>query len=159
MSPATFAIVGFVLIAALAGVAAILVRYLLSLPRWRKVVLPGFTFYVAGTTDDSKLADALLIAIECLTPIYDRDTILVALELKPLHVMVMETEVWPNIGGTRVGGEAEHNYLRVGPSFSALCHEMIHYLQWCVGEHEDVLHMTWDARIWKADEAYRAAMK
>lgn len=159
MTLGTALVVGFAIICVLAGVGFMLTRYLLSLPRWRKVVLPGFTFYASGHVDDAKLGDAVLIAIECLAPLWDRDTILVALELKPLHILVMDTETWPNIVGQRVGGEAEHNYLRVNASLTSLCHEMVHYLQWCVNENEDNLHSTWDARIWQADEAYRAAIK
>jgi len=159
MSTGTLITVIVALGVTVAALASILVRYLATRPKWRTIHLPGFTFHAAGTIDDAKLSEALLVAIECLSPIWSRDIILTSLTVHPLHVFVMDSESWLNVAGVRVGGEAEHQYLKVGPSLSVLCHEMVHYLQWCVGEHEDVTHSTWDARIWQADEAYRAAIK
>lgn len=159
MTLGTSITIGFVLIVIVAGVVGIVLRYVLSLPRWRKLVMPGFTIKVAGLADDAKLEQALNTAIDSLRDIWGRETIITAIETRDLHILVMETESWLNIVGAKVGGEQERQYLKVGPSFSALCHELIHFLQWAIEGSEDGAHSTWDARIWRADDAYRAALK
>jgi len=159
MATGTFIVAGLALVAVLGGIASIVLRYAMSLPRWRKLVMPGFTIKVAGPVEDAKLERALSLAIESLRGIWTRDTIITAIETRDLRIFVMESESWPNIVGAKVGGEQEKQYLKVGPSCSALCHELIHFLQWAVEGSEDALHSTWDVRIWRADDAYRAALK
>jgi len=155
VSLGTWLVVGFVLVVVLTGITGMVLRYVLGLPKWRDVPLPGFTFKAAGPVDDAKLADALLRAIEAVEPIFSRDLVMAAIEHAGLRILVMETESWLNSANVRVGGEQMKNTLFVGPSLSALAHELIHYLQWAVEGVEDATHTHWDTKVWAADGKYR----
>lgn len=62
-----------------------------------------------------------------------------------LQVYVMPTETWVNLGGKLVAGEQLGRVVYVGPSLSALCHEMAHRCEEVSGERVDLTHASWTA--------------
>lgn len=74
-----------------------------------------------------------------------------------LQVYVMPTETWANLEGKTVAGEQLGRVAYVGPSLSALCHEMAHRCEEVSGERVDLTHASWTANgIRRAVAEYEA---
>ena len=80
-----------------------------------------------------------------------------AVALEGLRIIVNAADSWKDSTGSNVGGQAYFMTIAVGQDLSALCHEMIHALEFALDGKVDNAHQTWLARgLQRADNAYRA---
>lgn len=161
MSPLAILLITVPLLAAIAGIAVMVIKAISDQPKWRRIELPGFHVQLSGDIDDPIVADALLKALEALAAVWSHSAMLKAITDNDLRLFVMPAESWLNIGGVLVGGEQDGKYLKLNHSLTSLCHELTHFFQWKLDgiADSDAAHARWNAAIWNADNVYRLALK
>lgn len=156
----TALVIGGIAGLALVGVVWAVLRWLDAQPKWRPVTWDGITFHLSGDADDVMVGRALSLAMDAFSQVWSIKLVRYAVQTGDLHVQVMPGKSWLNIAGARVGGEQYQNHIRVCADLSSLAHELAHFLQWRLDDGKvDYAHVSWNAGIWQADDAYRAALK
>lgn len=121
--------------------------------------IPGSTLWCEGEPglDVDAIAKAVQQAFDELTLIWPRAVMVE--RLAKWVVKVAPTETWKGRAGDVRGGECwpEFKTVQVGPSLSALAHELAHACESAVDRKlPDEVHGTWAHRgVWTADTAYR----
>lgn len=112
---------------------------------WEKLpnYYPGTQWYSRVDTDPKFIAQALIAAETFLINRTKWGAANLALVGHHVSVYVMDTEVWVDMWGRTVAGLQNDGALIVGPSLSALCHEMAHLCEQVLDKTVDMNHDSW----------------
>ena len=111
--------------------------------------------------DEPRLVQAVLKAMQCIATAtgweYDR----LHLIARGVFIEIQATESWDTFTGAKVGGQTfvDQHLVVVGPSFSALAHELGHVFEERITNRIDYQHATWGTNgMWNADRCYRLTL-
>lgn len=145
MAPAAWAIVGFVGFVILLGLGRLWWV-------WRKrfyipwdVIGPGLEAFrrAPDSVSYGRISAAVDAARAALVRNGPWSPDAVRRATRELRIFVLATESWKNLQGREVAGEQLGPVLYVGPSLSALCHEMAHRCEELLGRGVDLAHVSW----------------
>lgn len=148
MSASTWAVLVVVAAAVLAGLVALTVRW------WRRfrvewtVLDWGVELHSrapAPGVEPDRVVAAVMAARVALSRLGPWSASLVTRATWGIQVYVMPLEEWQNLEGKLVAGEQLGRVVYVGPSLSALCHEMAHRCEEVSGDRVDLTHESWAA--------------
>lgn len=117
----------------------------LWLPFEGEGIPPGMRYRALGLVNLERLKRAQVLSIDAMVSSGCYSMATVWDNLRGSRILVQAVDTWETLKGEKVAGEAgvEAGCVVVGPSFTALCHEQKHLLEFRVEALVDYGHKAW----------------